>query len=232
MKTGPREDLSGQRFGRLVVLSLATEKTTAGRSYSWHVQCDCGSKKTVYGTSLRTGRTNSCGCLYVESGARMGLAGTTHGHSTLRSGKTPTYRSWSSMLQRCRDKAAANYASYGGAGISVCERWADFSKFLMDMGERPAGTTLDRYPNGEGNYEPGNCRWATKLEQSLNRYTTVWVEIDGKRMCLKEWARHYGIAPSSVRRRVSRGFSLVAAITTPHKQPSQRPTRATKEPKS
>jgi hypothetical protein len=82
---------------------------------------------------------------------------------------TATHRSWSAMMQRCFNSKLRDYKSYGAKGITVCERWQIFLNFFADMGERPAGTTLDRYPNPAGNYEPGNCRWATPLEQTLNR---------------------------------------------------------------
>ena len=88
---------------------------------------------------------------------------------------TPTYISWAQMLNRCRNPKASNYDRYGGAGVTVCERWQQqFENFLIDMGVRPPGTTLDRYPNMAGNYEPGNCRWATPKEQTANRRPWGW----------------------------------------------------------
>lgn len=92
----------------------------------------------------------------------------THGHTRGRK-TTPTFRSWCAMLQRCLDPNAEKYPKYGGAGIKVCKRWRSFEKFLEDMGERPAGTTLDRFPNRRGNYAPCNCRWATPKQQVANR---------------------------------------------------------------
>ena len=82
---------------------------------------------------------------------------------------TPTYHSWSNMIQRCTNPKHHKYANYGAKGITVCERWREFANFLADMGVRPEGKTLDRYPDNTGNYEPGNCRWATPAEQQRNR---------------------------------------------------------------
>jgi hypothetical protein len=97
-----------------------------------------------------------------------------HGHSYTMDGKaSPEYRSWQAMKSRCTNPATRNYASYGGAGIAICARWYDFVNFLDDMGPRPLGTSLDRYPNPWGDYEPGNCRWATPSEQQRNRRDNV-----------------------------------------------------------
>lgn len=104
-----------------------------------------------------------------------------HGH-TINYTISPTYRSWSAMLTRCLNANTPFYARYGGKGVAVCERWMKFENFLADMGERPAGTTLDRFPDRNGNYEPENCRWATRREQRLNQDRIRAVErSDGRR---------------------------------------------------
>jgi hypothetical protein len=112
----------------------------------------------------------------------IGERRTTHGHARGRS-QSLTYTSWNAMITRCFNKNNHNYHRYGGSGITVCERWRIFSHFLFDMGERPSPKhSLDRYPNKNGNYEPGNCRWATSSEQSRNRRTTrAVIRSDGVR---------------------------------------------------
>jgi len=117
----------------------------------------------VRGTTLRNGMTRSCGCLATELKRERA---TTHGHATTRT--TPTYNSWAQISQRCENKNNAAFNNYGGRGITVCARWRVFENFLADMGERPLGCSLDRV-NNDGNYEPVNCRWATRLEQARNR---------------------------------------------------------------
>lgn len=158
-KTGPRVDLVGRRFGRLVVVAF---DGMASRSTSkWVCVCDCGSRPTVSGQHLRNGGIRSCGCLRREVAA---LVRRSHGRSL-----TAEYTTWSSMKSRCENRNDRSFKRYGAVGISVCGRWRDsFENFLHDMGPRPAGRSIDRI-NGAGNYEPGNCRWATRSEQNLNR---------------------------------------------------------------
>lgn len=130
-----------------------------------------------------------------------------HGHSSTdprkRKKESPTYTSWRSMHRRCKDSKHGAYPSYGGAGISVCERWNVFANFLEDMGERPEGTTLDRKDNHK-NYEPGNCRWQTHTEQAENRSHTHWIEHKGKRHSVRAWSRLCGCSYSTMYRRISR----------------------------
>lgn len=156
--------LTGKRFGRLTVLGEGTR--TAGGLFRWLCACDCGNQLSVMAGSLRSGATVSCGCRHAEITTAFGPALVRHGLA-----RTPTYRSWQSMIQRCLNENHQSFECYGGRGISVCERWTTFDGFLSDMGIRPTGTTLDRVDNDRG-YEPSNCRWATGHEQTVNRRTT------------------------------------------------------------
>lgn len=140
-----------------------------GRSQDYVLcRCSCGVEKYIRLGHVRSKATLSCGCLHSElSSRRMAARRTVHGHN--RKGcKSRTHNTWQNMIQRCRDPGAENYYLYGGRGIKVCKRWHDFRNFLVDMGERPAGMTLDR-KNNDGNYTPRNCRWATAKEQAANR---------------------------------------------------------------
>ena len=157
-------DLIGQRFGRLVVMSRV--ESGRGRKLRWRCLCDCGNTTTVSVTHLRNGNTRSCGCLSREMTRARRLK---HGYSGGRD-RTGTYGSWSAMRARCLDPKNKEFANYGGRGIKICERWmASFTDFLADVGERPAGKTLDRYPDKNGDYAPGNVRWATPKQQKDNQ---------------------------------------------------------------
>lgn len=150
--------LEGMTFGRLSVLRRSPRKDSDGRMRRWVCRCECGEQAVVRSTLLTQGLTKSCGCLRTEK-FRERL--TKHGGA-----HTLAYSSYTSMLARCGNPSAVGYEHYGGRGITVCERWHKFENFLADMGERAhQGLSLDRV-DPDGNYEPSNCRWATRSEQA------------------------------------------------------------------
>jgi hypothetical protein len=185
-----RIDITGQRFGRYIAIELMLNKPRR-----WRCRCDCGQERIVPQLALRSGKSTSCGCRRAESCTR-------HGHN--RKGRaTPTWQCWASMLYRCRSPKATGYKNYGGRGITVCERWHDFRNFLADMGERPDGMSLDRWPDNNGNYEPGNCRWATEVQQKLNTRVAVPIDLGGEIVSLIEASRRIGVGREIIRRRIA-----------------------------
>lgn len=126
--------------------------------------------------------------------------------------KTSTYSAWTAMMRRCYTPSVPNFERWGGRGIRVCERWRDFRNFLADMGPRPTGLSLDRI-NNDGNYEPGNCRWATREQQGRNTATTRNITFAGKTQCLSDWAAEVGITPHGLYYRLQRGWPLERALT-------------------
>lgn len=127
--------------------------------------------------------------------------------------KSPEYITWRGMIERCSNPKNNHYHIYGSEGVSVCDRWKSFENFFEDMGCRPAGMTLDRHPNMEGNYEPENCRWATPGEQSRNTRRTVLIEWGGETLCRKDWADRLGITSGALKNRIEK-WGLEKAVTT------------------
>lgn len=186
-------DIAGQKFGRL--LAIKRVGTDSRRQPIWLFQCDCGNTKITDKHRVKNGGARSCGCKGIES-SRLRR---THGLA-----RTPEWYSWTNMLARCRNQHSPYWDRYGGRGISVCDRWKKFENFLADMGKKPTGGTIDRIDNN-GNYEPGNCRWASRREQSNNRNNTIYVTYEGQTKGLLEWGRIYGLTRASISKRYRKG---------------------------
>lgn len=174
--------LEGERFAKLVAVRRIG---TRSRFALWECRCDCGNTTEV--TVGNWGKTETCGCGVVPPVAK------THGLST-----TPEYSAWKDMVGRCTNPNFKNYESYGGRGITVCGRWLEFDNFLSDMGQRPAGLTLDRV-NNDGPYSPENCRWTTVGVQCRNKRNTVNITALGRTQCSADWARELGKSPHCIR---------------------------------
>lgn len=181
-------------FYRLTIIEF-TERVK-GRQLA-RFRCECGNIAVLQLSHVMYGTTKSCGCFQAESRLKQS---TIHGHLSDRK-QSGTYTSWQSMLNRCSNKKWHSYHRYGGRGITVCERWLDFTNFLADMGQRPNGTTLDRRDN-DRNYEKDNCCWATRREQANNRAGNLMVEYRGRIQSLQNWSRELNANHGTLRSRI------------------------------
>jgi hypothetical protein len=208
---GPRpKDITGQRFHKLIALELVQEwKGKRDRVRIWRCQCDCGNEVLVKQRYLYDGAsvTKSCGCIVGKHKRTHGATGTAE------------FGVWSSMRARC---GPGGHKDYAGRGISVCERWAKFENFLSDMGPRPSPLhSIERMDN-DGDYEPGNCRWATDVEQSNNRRSSLRLSFRGETRTAAQWDRYCGFRPATIWKRLNAGWTLERAITTPLLPPQLR----------
>lgn len=201
MKAAP--DITGQRFGNLIVLGVVG--SGRGKDAKWNVRCDCGVEKTV-SRKIREGKIKSCGCLRRDRMRTM--VGNRHPkHGGARRGNLhPLYATWSGMKDRCLNLNSHAFEDYGARGIKICDRWMKFENFLADMGDKPTGTSIDRI-DVNGNYEPGNCRWATAQVQGANTRRARIIELKGESRCISDWARRTGLSPITITRRLNAGFS-------------------------
>lgn len=190
-------DLTGKAFGRLTVIRKATDTGVT----RWLCRCECGSERVVPGSALKAGHVRSCGNRRAHSKSH-----------------DQTYAIWNAMIQRCHNPKHASYDRYGGRGIIVCDRWRQsYDAFLDDVGERPSTLhSIDRIDNA-GNYEPGNVRWATSLQQSRNTRRSIVVFYQGQRMSLREAydMANSPVAYGTVWLRLKNGMSVEDAIHTP-----------------
>lgn len=203
-------DLTGKKFGRLSAINRAGSDSTGVAM--WRFRCDCGNEIVARSNLVRRGHTQSCGCLQKERAANSAsIVSVRHGHT--KSGNfSGAYKSWAAMLARCQTPSSGAYPEYGGIGISVCERWQSFENFYDDMGDRPPGKTLDRFPDPHGDYEPGNVRWATNTEQRRNLRNNVLIECRGRKLTAGAWSEISGVLAKTISARIRSGWPSEKAI--------------------
>lgn len=196
---------AGTKFGRWTVMREA-DRICGQRAAL--CRCECGVERPVIVYHLRAGRSQSCGCHKDDSK-------TTHGQARMTE-TTPEYRAWVEMRRRCRDTNHRGRRQYVQRGIRVCKEWDEsFEAFFSHVGKRPSPEhSIDRI-NNDGNYEPGNVRWATRMEQQRNRRTMIVLTLNGVSRCAAEWATITGIAEATIRARKARGWNDERALTEP-----------------
>lgn len=198
------EDILGAKFGRLEIVGYKYGGRRGART-TLLCLCDCGRAKSGDKQNIIRGRIKSCGCLQAEVGVESGKKSRTHGLT-----KSKAYRTWIGIRRKCSDQTRKHY---GARGITVCKRWArSFENFLADMGNPPTTThSIDRI-DVNGNYEPGNCRWATRVEQMNNRRVNVFIEVKGERMTISMASRRYGVPKTTISQRLKRGLTAEKAV--------------------
>ena len=202
-------DLTGLRFGRLVVKRRDYSYTKAAY---WVCSCDCGNETTVQSCHLRSGATQSCGCLHMENALKSNWS--THGGS-----RTRLYAEWANMKKRCYNKKNPRYPDYGGRGVMVCDEWRDsfeyFRCWALANGYRD-DLTIER-KDVNGNYCPENCCWATQKEQQNNRRNNHYITYQGKTQTIKQWSEETGISDATIYSRINKlGWSAERALTEPN----------------
>lgn len=215
-------DLTGMRFGRLVILCFAYKDS--GYHSFWKCQCDCGNTKNIRSDHLFSGASVSCGCYRSEFSAIQGKSKLTkHGWYG-----TKLYARWIGMRERCSNPNVAGWKNYGGRGISVCQEWYDSFESFKDWAlangykeDAPRGEcTLDRI-NPNGNYEPSNCRWLTIFEQQSNKRNNHWVTYLGKQYTVSQISRKFGICGQTLVGRIEQGMTVEEALAKPYKHISE-----------
>lgn len=198
-------DLTGQRFGRLVVVERAEN---SGRTTRWLCVCECGRNVVVRQPDIKSGKTQSCGCAHKEQLAKRNR---THGLS-----QTRISRIWRAMKDRCYNPNAQAFQNYGGRGITVCDEWKNdmmsFYTWSIEHGYDDH-LSIDRI-DVNGNYEPTNCRWVDKKTQANNTRSNHMIEYGGRVQSLSKWSAETGIKPHTIRRRLELGWSIEKALTT------------------
>jgi hypothetical protein len=193
-KYKPGSDLTSRVFGRWTVLGFSHVERQYYRY--WICECACGKDRDVQERYLLSGRSKSCGCGAGMKNRRHGLS------------NNKVHKAWRQMWGRCTRKHQADYSFYGGRGIRVCERWKTFELFLEDVGMPPTQKhSLDRV-NNNGNYEPGNCRWATHTQQVRNTRQTIMLTLGERTMAAGDWADELGINSRTIKSRIRYGWAV------------------------
>lgn len=208
------KDETGKVYGRWTVMG-PSETRHPKRYKMWLCRCLCGQDKAVPGPHLRSGESQSCGCLHGELSAGICRSvRTTHGRAT-KGDQSPEYRSWVHMKGRCCDSNDKEFHRYGGRGIKVCQEWrTSFAAFLAYVGPRPSKHhSIDRFPNNDGNYEPGNVRWATHMQQGRNMSRNRIITYHGKTQALCDWIIEFDLPRLMTLKRLLRGWTPEEAFT-------------------
>ena len=201
-------DLTGREFGRWTVIGFDRDvRCPCGKKISrWFCRCKCGTIKSVLVSSLTHGLSRSCGCLQKEAASALA----SHGKSG-----SSIYRRWHAMIQRCTNPNDGSYKRYGGRGIGVHPKWLEFTGFYTDVGDPPfVGASLDRIDN-DGDYCPGNVRWASRRTQQNNLRSNRVLTLDGVSRSVTEWSRILGINPGTLRSRIRYGWPDKRILTEP-----------------
>lgn len=196
-----KEVLDGQKFGKLLVISF---NGVVKENRTWNCICECGNNTIVSSNKLKSGRTRSCGCGVTESRFSHGMS------------KSREFKTWTTIKGRCYNKTNKSYKDYGARGIIVCERWLkSFENFYEDMGPKPSRNhSIDRI-NNNGNYEPENCKWATKEEQNNNTRVNIYLTYNNRTLTLSQWAKELDLKYSALQSRLARGWSVEKTLNTP-----------------
>lgn len=194
------------KFNRLTVIGFAGRTTNKTIRYYWLCKCDCGNEKVILEYNITSGNIKSCGCLHKNPTHCI-----THGKT-----KSPEYSVWKGIKRRCYDTKFKHYDSYGGRGISVCDRWLEsFENFLEDMGERPSNQHSIERRNNDGNYCKENCYWATKKEQGNNRRSNRLIEYNNEKLTIIEFSEKYNISTWIILQRLNKGWNIEEILNTP-----------------
>ncbi len=185
-----RGSIEGIKYDMLTPI----KKVSGGKNSSWLCKCDCGNERIFSRANLRSGTVRHCGCRVYIKQEKHGMCNTSE------------YHAWHSIKARCYNPKTKGYQRYGGRGIKMCARWLEsFESFYKDMGDKPTPEhSIDRFPNINGNYEPTNCRWATKKQQAIGRRATIWIVYKGKKWYQKELAHYFKITDASFSRKVAK----------------------------